>query len=187
MVKSGLEFILKLTEPLQSCCCPVQKNLPSRAELAWQVSRYLWRGLVNFKMNSRPLFTIIFNLQNVNFKTRDFSPLIEWVLDGVSIHRLKEWIDFRLNIFEENLTFHHGKTLEHTKIEEFFGMGIKFRLQNLFQPIVAVHSQSLLHCCSNNNQESNNRNTIHNRFKNTPYIFSSWGLASNNWLKSFLE
>ena len=79
MVKSGLEFILKLTEPLQSCCCPVQKNLPSRAELAWQVSRYLWR--VNFKINSRPLFTIIFKLENVNFKTRDFSPLIEWVLE----------------------------------------------------------------------------------------------------------
>ena len=29
MLKSGLEFfILKFTEPLQSCCCPVQKNLP---------------------------------------------------------------------------------------------------------------------------------------------------------------
>ena len=83
MVKSGLEFILKLTEPLQSCCCPVQKNLPSRAELAWQVSRYLWRGSVNFKINSRPLFTIIFKAKNVNFKTRDFSPLIEWVLAGV--------------------------------------------------------------------------------------------------------
>ena len=41
MVKSGLEFILKLTEPLHSCCCPVQKNLPIRAELALQVSRYL--------------------------------------------------------------------------------------------------------------------------------------------------
>ena len=83
MVKSGLEFILKLTEPLQSCCCPVQKNLPSRAELAWQVSRYLWRGSVNFKINSRPLFTIIFKAKNVDFKTRDFSPLIEWVLAGV--------------------------------------------------------------------------------------------------------
>ena len=83
MVKSGLEFILKLTEPLQSCCCPVQKNLPSRAELAWQVSRYLWRGSVNFKINSRPLFTIIFKLKNVNFRTRDFSPLIPRVLSGV--------------------------------------------------------------------------------------------------------
>merc|ERR1712051_555931 len=83
MVKSGLEFILKLTEPLQSCCCPVQKNLPSRAELAWQVSRYLRRGSVNFKINCRPLFTIIFKLKNVNFRTRDFSPLIPRVLSGV--------------------------------------------------------------------------------------------------------
>ena len=84
MVKSGLEFILKLTEPLQSCCCPVQKYLPRLAELAWQLSRYLWRGSVNFKINSRPLFTIIFKLKNDNFMTRDFSPLIEWVLTGVS-------------------------------------------------------------------------------------------------------
>ena len=36
MVKSGLEFILELTEPLQSCYCPVQNNLPRKAELAWQ-------------------------------------------------------------------------------------------------------------------------------------------------------
>ena len=41
MVKGGLELILKLTEPLQSCCCPVQKYLPRMAELAWQLSRYL--------------------------------------------------------------------------------------------------------------------------------------------------
>jgi hypothetical protein len=27
----------------------VQKNLPRKAELAWQVSRYLWRPLLNFK------------------------------------------------------------------------------------------------------------------------------------------
>ena len=72
-------FILKFTEPLQSCCFPVQKYLPRMAELAWQLSRYLWRGLVNFKINSRPLFTIIFKLKNDNFMTRDFSPLIEWV------------------------------------------------------------------------------------------------------------
>ena len=83
MVKSGLEFILKLTEPLQSCCCPVQKYLPRLAELVWQLSRYLWRGSVNFKINSRPLFTIIFKLKNDNFKTRDFSLLIERVLAGV--------------------------------------------------------------------------------------------------------
>ena len=42
VVKSGLgKIILNFTEPLQSCCCPVQKNLPRKAELAWQVSRYL--------------------------------------------------------------------------------------------------------------------------------------------------
>ena len=51
VVKSGLEFfILKFTEPLQSCCCPVQKYLPGMAELARQLSRYLWRGSVNFKI-----------------------------------------------------------------------------------------------------------------------------------------
>ena len=57
MVKCGLEFfILKFTEPLQSCCCPVQKNLPRKAALAWQVNRYLWRGSWNFKIFfSRPL------------------------------------------------------------------------------------------------------------------------------------
>ena len=59
---NGLEFfILKFTEPLQSCCCPVQKDLPRRAELAWQVSRYLWRGSFNFKIKySKSLFVIIF-------------------------------------------------------------------------------------------------------------------------------
>ena len=38
---------------------------------------------MNFKINSRPFFTIIFKLKNDNFKTRDFSPLIETVLAGV--------------------------------------------------------------------------------------------------------
>ena len=38
---------------------------------------------MNFKINSRPLFNIIFKLKNDNFKTRDFSPLIERVLAGV--------------------------------------------------------------------------------------------------------
>ena len=45
-VKSGLEnFFLKSNKPLQSCCCPVQKNLPRKAELVWQVSQgllYRW-------------------------------------------------------------------------------------------------------------------------------------------------
>ena len=105
MVKSGLEFILKLTEPLQICCCPVQKYLPRLAKLAWQLSRYLWRGSVNFKINSRPLFTIIFKAKNVNFKTRDFSPLIEWVLAGVS----RNMYNFS-EIFSLTLLFGHPYT-----------------------------------------------------------------------------
>ena len=76
-------FILKFTVPFQSSCCPMQKYLPRMTELAWQLSMYLWRGWVNFKINSWPLFTIIFKLKNNNFKTRDFSPLIERVLAGV--------------------------------------------------------------------------------------------------------
>ena len=60
MVKSGREFfILKFTESLQSCSCLVQTKSARKAELTWQVSRYLRRGSVNFKIkNSRPLFTI---------------------------------------------------------------------------------------------------------------------------------
>ena len=37
---------------------------------------------MNFKINSRPLFTVIFRLKIDNFKTRDFSPFIERVLAG---------------------------------------------------------------------------------------------------------
>ena len=36
--------------PLQSWCYPVQKNLPWKIELAWQFTRYLWRGTWNFKI-----------------------------------------------------------------------------------------------------------------------------------------
>ena len=39
---------------------------------------------MNFKINSRPLFTIIFKLKDDNFKTRDFSPFIERVQAGVN-------------------------------------------------------------------------------------------------------
>ena len=67
------------------------------AEFAWQLSRYLRRGSVNFKINSRPLFTVIFKLKNDNFKTRDFSPLIERVLAGVE----KVWLpDFKVKAWQ---------------------------------------------------------------------------------------
>ena len=39
---------------------------------------------VDFKKKSRPFFIIFFKLKNGNYKTRDFSPLIEKVLAGVA-------------------------------------------------------------------------------------------------------
>ena len=47
---------------------------------------------MNFRINSRPLFTIIFKLKNDNFKTRDFSPLIEKVLAGVTQIKTKVFL-----------------------------------------------------------------------------------------------
>ena len=86
MVKSGLEFILKFTEPLQryrgyllSC----QANLAILGGYFCTGQQQICRGSVNFKINYRPLFTIIFKLENDNFKTRDFSPLIQRVITGV--------------------------------------------------------------------------------------------------------
>ena len=77
MMKSGLEkIILKFHDGLQSCCCPVQKNLPRKAELAWQVSRYLWRPPWNFKIIfSRPLFTIILSQNWCQISVRIFCVL----------------------------------------------------------------------------------------------------------------
>ena len=82
-VKSGLELILKLTEPLQRYLLSCQANSAILGRYFFTGQQQLWRGSVNFKINSRPLFTIICKLKNDNFKTRDFSPLIERVLAGV--------------------------------------------------------------------------------------------------------
>ena len=81
-VKSSLEFfILKFTKPLQSCknICPERLNWR-----AWQVSKYLWRGWVNLKDNSRPLFTIIFKSKMVILK------MVISRLD-ILVHFLKEF------------------------------------------------------------------------------------------------
>ena len=83
MVKSGLEFILKLREPLQRYLLSCQANSANLGRYFCSGQQQLWRGSVNFKINSRPLFTIIFKLKNGNFMTRDFSPLIKKVLAGV--------------------------------------------------------------------------------------------------------
>ena len=49
------------------------KNLPRKAELAWQVSRYLWRPQWNFKIIfSRPLFIIIFKPKMVSNLRKNF-------------------------------------------------------------------------------------------------------------------
>ena len=89
IMKRGLEFILKLTKPLQRYLLTCQANSALLGRFFCTGQQQLWRGSVNFKINSRPLFTIIFKLKNVNFKTRDFSPLIEWVLAGVSMQFLQ--------------------------------------------------------------------------------------------------
>ena len=77
MVKSGLEKnILKFHDGLQSCCCPVQKHLHRKAESAWQVSRYLWRQALNFKIFfSRPLFMIILSPKWYQISVRIFCVL----------------------------------------------------------------------------------------------------------------
>ena len=71
-VKSGLKFILKFTEPLQRYLLSCQANSAILGRYFCTGQQQLLRGLVNFKINFRPLFTIIFKLKNVNFKTRDF-------------------------------------------------------------------------------------------------------------------
>ena len=84
MMKSGLEkIILKFHNGLQSCCCPVQKNLPRKAELAWQVSRPPWNFKIFF---SRPLFTIIFKPKMVSDLRKNFlcivwhqKPTVIWI------------------------------------------------------------------------------------------------------------
>ena len=88
MVKSGLEFILKLTEPLQRYLLSCQANSAILGRYFCTGQQQLWKGSVNFKVNSRPLFTIIYKLKNGNFMTRDFSPLIERVLTGVDRSKL---------------------------------------------------------------------------------------------------
>ena len=80
MVKSGLEFfILKFGEPLQRY---LLLNLAGQFSLSGQI--FFCTG----QQQSRPFFTIIFKLKNGNFKTRDFSPLIERVLAGVFLFSL---------------------------------------------------------------------------------------------------
>ena len=120
--KKWPRIYFEIDRPLQSCCCPVQKYLPRMAELAMQLSRYLWRGLGNFKINSRPLFTFIFKLKNDNFKTWDFSPLIERVIAGVYLVA-RIWSNvifltqfYKLHLWVETLSCFHSQSLVFLKI-----------------------------------------------------------------------
>ena len=83
MLKSGLEFILKLTEPLQRYLLSCLANSANLGRYFCTGQQQHWRDSVNYKINSRPLSTIIFKLNIGNFMTRDFSPLIKWDLAGV--------------------------------------------------------------------------------------------------------
>ena len=68
---------------------------------------------MNFKINSRPLFTIILKLKNDNFKTQDFSPHIERVLAGVDREEFKEPI-------KEEFVYNPLFILTHFKLAENF-------------------------------------------------------------------
>ena len=106
--------------PLRTCCCLVQKNWPIMAELAWQASKYLWMGMVNFKIKVLDYFSPSFYATNVNFKTRDFSPLIEWA--GVS--RIEHSVDhydslkiiFRVQMSQRWVSQFYRKILPHSRL-----------------------------------------------------------------------
>ena len=79
---------MKFTEPLQRYQLSCQANSAILGRYFCTGQQQLWRGSVNFKINSRPLFTIIFKLKNDNFKTRDFSPLIKRVITDVMYSKI---------------------------------------------------------------------------------------------------
>ena len=61
IVKSGLEFILKFTEPLQRYLLTCQANSAFLGRFFCTGQQQLWRGSVKFKIIfPRPLFTITF-------------------------------------------------------------------------------------------------------------------------------
>ena len=60
MVKSGLEFILKFTKPLQRYLLTCQANSALMGRFFGTGQQQLWRDSVNFKIKKpRPLFTTI--------------------------------------------------------------------------------------------------------------------------------
>ena len=72
IVKRGLEFILKFTEPLQRYLLTCQANSAQLGRFFGTGQQQLWRGSVDFKIkNSRLLFTIILS-QKCKFQDSRF-------------------------------------------------------------------------------------------------------------------
>ena len=70
MVKSGLQFILKFTELLQRYLLTSPNG-----QIFWHWAAVTLKGLGEFQNKILDILEIYF--KNVDFKTRDFSPLIK--------------------------------------------------------------------------------------------------------------
>ena len=92
MIKSGHEFILKFTKPLQRYLLSCQANSAILGSYFCTGQQQLGKGLVNFKIKSLNHFYHPFQVKSSNFKTRDFSPLIKGVLAGVARLSQPTWL-----------------------------------------------------------------------------------------------
>ena len=93
---------------------------------------------MNFKINSRPLFTIIFKLRNDNFKTRDFSPLIGRFLAGVgrNAERVLERGPHYISLIERLVTYFYLPALAMSQFKSPFQPKVSIL-------IVAIHNNKL--------------------------------------------
>ena len=69
MVKSGLEFFFEIPSARSELLLPSAEKLPRKAKLAWLGSKYLWRGMWNFKKKILDHFSTSFLSKNGHFKT----------------------------------------------------------------------------------------------------------------------
>ena len=75
---------------------------------------------MNFKINSRPLFTIIFKLKNGNFKTRDVSSIIERVLageEGIKKSMFCHWILHQFGLHIEKIYSTPKKKIKNCRLD----------------------------------------------------------------------
>ena len=94
----------------------MQKYLPRKAELAWQVSRYLWRPPWNFKIVfSIPLFTIILSQKWCQISVRFFCVLpgtknLQCEVISIFIHSFEQvnesyWYHYNVQISEQFVVY----------------------------------------------------------------------------------